>query len=127
MYEITLQAPLFIGSALAPAIQVGDTTLSLLSVSQDGQRQKAEMELYGPDMQYIDHTLRSGVGGFRSVEEPFEAFLAFLGAAAEATIYGGSENAKLFPHHVMQWCHAHADAISEARMSLDKESENENL
>ena len=75
----------------------------------------------GPGIDYVDNTLRSGIQGWRSVVEIFEAYISFLDAAAEAMIYSNSENKTLFPHHVMQWCANHANDIAEARLSITSE------
>lgn len=133
-----LHDPFIISSALAPAIKIGDTTLSLLEVEQDGDRVLAMFELRGPDIDYadetigmsgpdidyVDDTLRSGVQGWKSVVEIFETYLSLLDAAAEAMAYPHSDNRDLFPDHVMQWCADHSTEIAMARCEICDEDGN---
>lgn len=119
-----LHDPFFISSALAPAIKIGDTTLSLLEVEQDGDRVLAMFELRGPGIDYVDDSLNAGLRGWRSVVEVFEAYLSFLDAAAEATAYPHSDNTDLFPYHVMLWCANHSTEIAMARCEICDEDGN---
>lgn len=119
-----LHDPFIISSALAPAINIGDTELSLLEVEQDGDRVLAMFELRGPNIEYVDDTLRSGVQGWKSVVEIFETYLSFLDAAAEAMAYPHSDNRDLFPDHVMQWCENHGWEIAMARCKICDEDGN---
>jgi len=117
-----LNAPFFISSALAPAIKIGDTTLSLLEVKSSGDRDNAVFELQGPDIDYIDSEMRSGHWGFKNTVEIFETFLSYMDACAES--YPDGENADLFPPHVAAWCSEHRDDIGYARMDITDEDGN---
>lgn len=134
-----LSPPFIISSALAPGLRIGDVaTLSLLDVSPAGDtdpatrvmgdRDRARFELYFNDGRepYVDDQLRSGVGGFRSPVEAFEAFLGFLEAAAESSRYGG-DNTDLFPTHIVEWAAEHIDDINRARCSICDEDGNPNI
>jgi len=119
---IKLQAPFVIGSRLWPALRIGDATLTIrlpLYRAEQG-RTGAAMILEAPGLQFTDQTIRSRIGGFRSLVDPFAAYLSFLEAAAEAR--EGGDNADLFPAKVMQWARDNAAVIAEARMELCDES-----
>jgi hypothetical protein len=78
-------------------------------------RRSATYYIDTPEWEYTNDDL-SGVGG---VEELLDALLAFLSDAAEvyrATQDGReSDNADLFPPHVMEWAYSNEDAIQMAR------------
>lgn len=116
-----LHKPFFIGSALAPALKIGDTTLTLLDVLYEGERDRAVFELRGPDIEYADNTLHSGYGCFKNPVETFLAFLAFLEVAVEAQGWDGSDNHDIFPPHVTAWAVEHADGICTTLCSLRDE------
>jgi len=46
----------------------------------------ATMILEGPGIHLTDQTLRSGLSGFRSLVDPFNTYLSYLDAAAEARL-----------------------------------------
>lgn len=122
---MVLHEPFFIGSALAPALKIGDATLTLLEVIHGG-RDRAVFEIRTTTgIDYTDRQLLSGYGGFRSTVEIFETFLAFLDAASEAG--PDSDNADLFPPHIMEWCAENGDAIGEARCLITNEDGNPNI
>lgn len=105
-----LYPPFIIGSTLCPALQIADSTLHLIDTSEvtEDNRDRATFLLVTPTFEYTDKELKSGVGGFRSKVDAFEAFLGFLSAAAESLKYHiatgcKGENEDLFPHHVNVW------------------------
>lgn len=109
-----LSAPFLISSALCPALKIGDATLSLVGANATTEgRYKAEFELQTPTFTYVDDTLQSGVGGFRSVVEIFEAYLSFMSACGESLKYYGDDGecASIFPPNVAQWCAENLDEI----------------
>lgn len=127
---MVLHSPFIISSALAPGLQIGGATLSLLSTEEVHRggffRACAKFELYTPDFIHVDEDLGSGVGGFHSTVEIFETYLSFLEAAAESHRYGG-ENSDLFPKHVVAWAADHIDDIAAVRMSICDEDGNPNV
>ena len=112
-----LKPPFIIGSALSPALKIGDSTLHLTDVQFAEQgRDQATFLLVTPEFEYEDDQLRSGVGGFQSTVGIFESFLSFLSAAAGSLRYRivtgvKGENEDLFPHHVNVWAAYNEDAI----------------
>lgn len=114
-----LLAPFIISARLAPALRIGDATLSLVGtdVRQStepgalilGQRIGATLVLdFADGTEYECSDLQSGCGGFGSVVDIFETFLSFLSAAAEARAFTQrtgikSDNDDVFPEAVMQW------------------------
>lgn len=121
-----LHAPFLISARLAPALKLGEHAwLSLVGVKDGdvydlgGYRDRVTFALDTPDFDYETDDLMSGVGGFRSPVEAFDAFLSFLGAAAEAR--NGGDNSTLFPAHVMVWATEHADDIDIARSAITDE------
>lgn len=122
-----LHHPFFIGSALAPAIKVGDATLSLLNVGwSDDHRHRCSFELVTPDFTHIDHEMCSGVGGSSTVDK-FENYLGFMSACAESLAYKSysgepGENADLFPPHVGEWILDNKDEIDMTMCDLQDEN-----
>lgn len=115
-----LKPPFIIGSTLSPALKIGDSTLHLTDVQLAEQgRDQATFLLVTPEFEYVDDQLRSGVGGFQSTVGIFESFLGFMQAAIEAAEYEmrtgrESDNADLFPKHVVEWALEHKEAIEVA-------------
>lgn len=110
-----LKPPFLISAALCPALKIGDATLSLLDTTvTPANRDQARFELQTPTFTHTDDTLQSGVGGFRSFVEIFEAYLSFMSACGESLKYYGDdgENANLFPPNVAQWCAENLDEIN---------------
>ena len=112
-----LKPPFIITSTLSPGLKIGDSTLHLTDVqaAEEG-RDRATFLLVTPEFEYEDDQLKSGVGGFISTVAAFDAFLSFLGAAAESLRYRivtgvKGENEDLFPHHVNVWAAFNKDAI----------------
>lgn len=112
-----LKPPFIIGSALSPALNIGDSTLHLTDVqAAEGGRDRATFLLVAPEFEYEDDQLRSGTDGFISTVAAFDAFLSFLEAAAEAAEYEErtgyhSENSGLFPRHVVEWALLNKDEM----------------
>lgn len=123
---MVLHTPFFIGSALVPALRIGDATLSLLETEM-GERDTAVFELATPTFTYVDDRVQSGVHGFNSTVEVFETFLGFLDAAAESFEYEQrtgrkGENTGLFPRYVVEWAHENRSAVEEVRSSIEDET-----
>lgn len=109
-----LNPPFLISSALVPALKVGDAVVSLLDTTvTPANRDQARIEIQTPTFTYVDDNLESGVGGFRSTVEIFEAYLSFMSACGESLKYYGDdgENASIFPPNVAQWCAENFDEI----------------
>lgn len=122
-----LKSPFIIGSTLSPALRIGDSTLHLTDVQLAEQgRDQATFLLVTPEFEYVDDQLRSGVGGFQSTVGIFESFLGFMQAAIEGAEYEErtgyhSDNADLFPRHVVEWALEHRDAIEMAICDITDE------
>jgi len=121
-----LHAPFKISARLGPSLQIGDSWITLMGVKPDPSgRERATFAIDTPDFEHVDSDLQSGIGGFRSMVEVFESYLAFLEAAAEAYGYGPkSENYNLFPPNVTEWAHAHNNDLSMARSDICDENGN---
>lgn len=130
-----LHDPFIIGSRLFPAIKIGDATLSLASAAWTdkgasvlGKRMKFGFYLDTPEFEYFDDRMRSGCGGYDSLVEAFEAFLAFMEASVESYDYElrypgrEGENTTLFPRHVVEWAHNNRYAVEEVRSLLQDEN-----
>lgn len=123
-----LKSPFIIGSTLSPALKIGDSTLHLLSASEVtvDNRNRAKFLLVTPEFEYEDNDLRSGVMGFWGTVGIFESFLSFMQAAIEAAEYEmrtgrESDNAGLFPKHIVEWALEHKDAIEMAICDITDE------
>ena len=104
-----LRDPFFISAHLAPALKIGDATLSLTHVKrEDDGRLRCTFVLEAPGLSYTDNQMRTGVGARLKWVELFENFIGFMTACAES--YPDGENATLFPAHVAQWI---SDNVSE--------------
>lgn len=132
---MTLHPPFFISSHLAPALKIGDATLSLLNL-EGGYRDRATFCLEIPGMpEYEDRQLQSGIFGFRSTVEVFETLLGFLQACGEGFQYQTrtgreSDNATLFPPHIAEWAAENLGAVEMARLLIcneDGEDPNDGL
>jgi hypothetical protein len=121
-----LHAPFKISARLGPALKIGDSWLTLLTIKLGSSgRERATFAIDTPDFEYVDSELQSGVGGFTSMVEAFETYLGFLEASAEACFYGPkSENYDLFPPNVTEWAHAHSNDLSMARSDICDENGN---
>jgi hypothetical protein len=76
---------------------------------------------------YRDRDLKSGCQG-GTERDGLESLLSFLGAAAESygyTMRTGreSDNAGLFPAHIVEWAYQHADEISMAAYEYESLTE----
>lgn len=105
-----LHPPFIITARLAPGLRLADATLSLLSCRPgDERRMRATFVLDIPGQpEYIDDSMQSGNGGFRSLVEAFEGYLSFMTACGSGIHYGQrtgrkSENSDLFPTHIAEW------------------------
>ena len=123
-----LKPPFIITSTLSPGLKIEDSTLHLINATEvsTDNRDIATFLLVTPEFEYEDKALMSGVGGFRSTVEIFDAFLSFLEAAAEAEEYEvrtgqKSDNSDLFPPHVSEWALLHKDEISAVHSEICNE------
>lgn len=120
-----LRDPFFISAHLAPAIKVGEATLSLTHVKrQDDGRLRCTFVLEAPGLSYTDDQMRSGVGAQLRWVDLFENFLGFMEACAES--YPDGDNATLFPPHFAQWISDHKTEIECARCDICDENGNPN-
>lgn len=124
-----LNPPFFISSFLAPAIKIGDSTLSFTDeyVGEEN-RDQCEFTLQTPDFVYVDNNMRSGVGGSGTVDK-FETFLSFLSACAESCNYRQrtgqrGDNQDLYPPHVAAWAVENLNDIDCTRMDICDEDGN---
>jgi hypothetical protein len=135
---VKLLTPFIISARLAPALEIGDATLSLIGTDVKasdepgalilGQRIGATLVLdFADGTEYECSDLQSGCGGFGSVVDIFESFLSFLSAAAEARAFTQrtgitSDNDDMFPPNVMQWAADNASEIEGAQCELQDEN-----
>lgn len=124
-----LKTPFIIGPRLLPALPLADGLLSLESTSRAEEgRVLAHFILDRPGQPaYRDSNLRSGMGGFRSTVEPFEAMLAFMEAAIDDLrheMYSGRPSGEkpLFPGEIAEWLYENSDAVEMARCDLCDET-----
>ena len=124
-----LHAPFIISAHLAPALKIGDATLSLIACLPGRERRAAARLIlnFADGTEYDDESMQSGQGGFGSIVAIFESYLGFMSAAAEAIGYQRrtgqeSENADLFPPEVMSWIDDHASDIESALCELQDEN-----
>lgn len=116
-----LKHPFFISSRLLPAVKVGEDVLSIEfgRLSPDGRIHYRVYVDFADGTEFVDESLRSGVGG-GSLRDGMSSYLSFLGAAAESYRSGSGENADLFPQHVVEWAHQHDGEISAAQMEIEE-------
>lgn len=124
-----LHSPFIIGPRLLPALELADGTLSLQKITPTEEgRQRCHFILDRPGKpEYHDRELRSGVGGFRNLVEPFEAMLAFMEAAIDDLrheMYSGRPSGEkpMFPDDVVEWLYENSDEIEMARCDLCDET-----
>ena len=72
-----------------------------------------------PRWEYLGDDIRSGCGSEPDTRAAAAALFSFLNAAAEAYGRPYSDNADLFPSHVMQWCTEHDDELAVAGSAMD--------
>lgn len=115
-----IRNPCIITARLLPGARVGNSTLSIEygGISADG-RQEYTVHIDTPDWEYTFDDLRSGVGG-GSLQSGLESALSFFGAAAEAYNRPQSDNANIFPAHVMEWAYLNSDEINMLEYELEE-------
>lgn len=116
-----LKHPFFISSRLLPAVKVGEETLSI-DFAGDGGDRRVRYRVYvdfADGTEFVDESLRSGVGG-GTLRDGMSSYLAFLGAAAESYRSGTGENADLFPPRVVEWAHQHDSEIEMVRFEIEE-------
>lgn len=126
---MTLTAPFKIGSRLLPALTVGDGTISLEYVGNDGGRMVYRWYVDCPAGEFSAADLKSGVQGC-GTQEMFGTLLAFLGAAAESHAWRirasaeVDEDETMFPPAVVEWAHRHGDELDDLRQDLEESGKN---
>jgi hypothetical protein len=105
--------------------------LSTLTVQHTGRerdtdfkgayRQAYEAVITTPQWQYVDNTLRSGVGAAVNENDMFSALLSFLTACAEGYPDGDSSN--LFPKHVAEWANSHSYELENLQLTYDENAD----
>lgn len=117
---MTLNSPFIISSRLAPAVQIGNSTVSLIErTNGDDHRVRCHFAIDTPDFEHIDDQMQTGNVRSPSIESMFENFLGFLGSASESYMWqqrtgrvDDDGNSKLFPPHVVEWAVENANEIS---------------
>jgi len=123
-----LNDPFKIGARLLPALQIGDSWLSMewAGFSED-RRAICKYHIDTPQWSYTGDDLKSGVGG-GSLQDMFAGLLSFLGACAESRAYQtrtgrAGENADLFPDYVGEWAEMHSDELSMLACELEERAD----
>ena len=115
----TLVSPVEIAPNLQAGVRVGGGWITVGYAKRDGRdgRTRYRWEIIFPDgSDASDDDLQSGCQG-GDLMGGLESLLSFLGAAAEAYRYQmgtgrESDNADLFPAHVVEWAYQHDSEIS---------------
>lgn len=126
-----LNSPFIISARLAPAVKVGDATISLIERTPGReQRIRCHFAIDTPEFEYVDANTQTGNVRTPSIESMFENFLGFLEAAAESGRYhpeaewsDPDSNASLFPPHVVKWAIDNEYGISELLVILGEATE----
>lgn len=125
-----LHPPFIISARLAPALRIGDVTISLVKVGPGpDRRSSATMVMDFPDgRSYEDANLQSGCWGFSSTVAIFETYLSFLSAALESRAYQTrtgrkGDHADLFPAWVLDQFDGMEDDVDCARSDLCDEDD----
>lgn len=118
---MTLKHPFFISSRLMPAVKVGNDVLSIDFAGDGGDRRVRYRVIidFANGTEYVDESMRSGVGG-GNLRDGMSSYLSFLGAAAESYRNGYGENADLFPKHIVEWAHQHDSEISIVQFEIEE-------
>lgn len=118
---MNLKYPFFISARLLPAVKVGEDTLSIEfgDETRDGRVAYRVYVDFSDGEEYVDESVRSGVGG-GNLRDGMSSFLSFLGAAAEAYRRGHSENANLFPKRVVEWAHRYDGEIACVQFEIEE-------
>jgi hypothetical protein len=125
---LTLENPLIIGSRLAPALKIGDATLSLdkkgfVLDMADGSEHRIDGFRMGAPIH--GDTVDSRVRG------AFEAMCGFLSACAESRSYGWrtyqdpmkGENSDLFSEVIGVWAEKYSDELGILAFELSAEAQ----
>jgi len=127
---VILHAPFAISARLLPAVQIGQTWISIEFAGEtwDG-RVRYRYYIDTPDFEHEGSELKSGCGG-GSIQSGMESLLCFLGAAAESYRYQGCQwtdnpdhNCSLFPENVCAWAYQNSDEISMLECELQEGGE----
>lgn len=120
-----LKTPFFISARLAPAIKVGNATISLIETTEGNEcRTRCIFAIDTSEFEYIDRSLQTGCGSY-GTQVVFASFLSFLSAAGESyshTMRTGkeSENASLFPANITEWAYQNSDEIDILAAELEE-------
>lgn len=118
---MTLKHPFFISSRLLPAVKVGQDTVSIDFAGDGGDRRVRYRVCidFADGTEYVDESLRSGVGG-GSLRDGMSSYLSFLLAAAESYRHGSVEDAGFFPQHITEWAHQHDSEIGAVQFEIEE-------
>jgi hypothetical protein len=126
-----LQSPFAISARLLPAVQVGDSWISIKladGYTPDG-RARYRYYIDTPAFEHTNDDLASGCGG-GSLQMGMESLLSFLLAAVESYRYRGCtwtgdphDNSSLFPQQVVEWAYQHDSEIQSLQMELEENPE----
>jgi hypothetical protein len=104
--------------------KAGLSTITVAYVGRErdqggGYRRAYDATITTPQWQYVDNTLRSGVGAAINEREMFGTLMAFLLACVESRQYPQGENADLFPNHVGEWAESHSWELGNFQLEYD--------
>lgn len=111
--------PFCITARLLPGIRVADVWISIETGPRNAEGRTCYTYHIDGAVEHSAFDLFSGCQG-GDWREGLCSLLSFLGAAAEAS--EGSDNADLFPAHVMEWARNHEDDISLASCEAEESS-----
>lgn len=121
-----LTHPIIITPRLMAGVRVNDAWISVEWSRRpgDGGRARVRYIIDGPNFEYENDDLQTGVGGGH-LQSMLGTLLAFLGAAAEAYDYERrtgrkSGNADLFPAEVTEWASQNSDEISMLQYEIEE-------
>lgn len=129
--SVEVPAPMFIGPRLWPAYNIGNVGTVHITPDHYDDRgclvwRYAVTDADGQELcQQAD--VMDGAGWDVNVVATMESLLGFMGAAGDAYRYemengaGSSENGKLFPPAMMEWCYVNSDEIGQASFELTAE------
>lgn len=124
--EIEIVEPFIIGSRLmACYVAEGFAKFHVEPIEYNGRwKYRIIVEEENGRVIHVDEDLESGVGNDVMLLDTLDNFLGFMGAAADAYAFemtngeGSSENGRLFPPLVMEWCYQNSEDLSMAQFNL---------
>ena len=122
-----LHNPFIITSRLLPGLKIGETTISfeILDETTNDNRDICRYYIDNGDYEFSASDLKSGCGGFESIQKAAESFLDFLSAALESYHYNGNvidqdDNSSLFSREVLELFSGQSDEISCLRCDIEE-------